>query len=125
MIRSDKKLRIIVADDDPLTLTMIRYRLEADGHEVVSVSNGWELLNKASAEHFDLIISDIFMPQLSGLQVTSLLKQFYSPSSRLILISHMNRGDLAFSGMDAGADAFIPKPIDPDELSRSVRSLAS
>ncbi|HLC83678.1 MAG TPA: response regulator, partial [Bacteroidia bacterium] len=70
-------MKILVVDDDRLMLQAISYKLKDSGYEVVLAEDGYEALNIIDKIKIDLIISDVMMPNISGLGLLSLLKQFY------------------------------------------------
>jgi CheY-like chemotaxis protein len=114
-------MKILLADDDVFTLTILTKYLEDNGYTVVAVSNGWEVLNKLESEpDFDLILSDVFMPGVSGIMMGNLVKQFFFSRIQLILISGTDNKAVRRAVNLAGADGFIPKPISKDTLLRTI-----
>ncbi len=119
-------MKILVVDDDPILLEAINFNLTADGHEVITADDGFKALDIIQRqEHLDLIISDIMMPNMSGLGLLSLLKKFYFDKVPVILVSSLDKGDVVLSAMKLGAHDFIVKPFNIEELSLRVKKLAS
>lgn len=115
--------KVLVADDYEPVLLGLRDLLEAAGHTVRTARNGTEALHMAAAEQPDVVLLDVLMPGLSGTEVCAELKQ--SPATRLtpvVLISGCGDRDGRLAGLKAGADDFLIKPIDPEELAVRVSS---
>ena len=116
--------RILVADDSPLILDMVRQVLEAAGHTVLTAPDGLAAINMVLRERPDLIISDVEMPEMTGLQLCRLLKG----DSRtrgipfLILSAHKEQYE-QFWGRESGADDYLPKPFGPGALLERVQAL--
>ena len=115
------KMKILIVDDDKMMLEAISYSLRADGYEVSVAENGLVALNILESEKIDLIVSDIMMPSMSGLGLLNLLKQFYFNKIPVIVISSLDKADVILCSMGLGAENFISKPIDFDELSLRVK----
>jgi two-component system KDP operon response regulator KdpE len=118
-------MKILVVDDDPLMLHAIAECLKADDLEVVTAMNGFDAISIAQEGSLDLIISDIMMPEMSGLSLLYLLKQFYFNRIPVIIVSSLDKGDVIISSLGLGAEDFISKPIDFTRLSARVRSYIS
>ena len=118
-------MKILVVDDDSILLEAISFNLREDGYDVITANDGFKALDIIQRqEHLDLIISDIMMPNMSGLSLLSLLKKFYFDKVPVILISSLDKGDVVLSAMKLGAHDFIVKPFNIDELSLRVKKLA-
>ena len=114
-------MKILVVDDDKLTRETISHSLITDGYEVVTAENGYEALDMVDKWKFDLIISDIMMPNISGLGLLSLLKQFYFNKIPVIIISSLDKADVILHSIGLGAVDFIKKPINFKELLDRVK----
>lgn len=116
------KKRILIVDDDPDILDVLHLTLPEEEYEVVEAHDGEEALNKAYERPPDLIILDNIMPKLTGTEVCQKLKKD-------ILLRHMpvimltGKGDVKdkVKGLDAGADDYIVKPFEPEELLARIR----
>ena len=116
--------KLLVVDDQEPTLEGLRGLLEAAEHTVWTASNGRDALRIVSSERPDVVLLDVIMPGLSGLDVCTELKR--SATTRLIpvvLISGAQDREKRLAGLEAGADDFLNKPVDPDELRTRIRSL--
>lgn len=116
--------RVLVVDDYEPNLSGLRLLLECVGYEVLTSSNGRDALNVVRQERPDVVLLDVIMPGMSGLDVCAALKQ--SAATRLtpvVLISAAQARDTRLAGLDAGADGFLNKPVDPEELYARIGSL--
>ncbi|MGZ4034905.1 MAG: response regulator [Bacteroidia bacterium] len=109
-------MKILIVDDDKLQLEAISHSLKNDGYETVVAENGYEALDIINKIKIDLIISDVMMPNISGLGLLSLLKQFYFNTIPVIIISSLDKADVILNSIGLGAVDFICKPIDFKEL---------
>ncbi len=117
-------MRVLVADDDPLTLHMVVYRMRQWGHEVVTCGDGdeaWKILQ--SNEMPQIAILDWMMPGLDGLQVCQKLRaQSNNPYVYVILLTGKDETQDLIAGLDAGADDYLCKPFHLGELEARLRS---
>jgi DNA-binding response OmpR family regulator len=117
---------VLVVEDDPVILRLLEVNFELEGFEVVLAHDGAEGIAAARAERPDIIISDIMMPKVSGLELVEALKADEATASIpiILLSAKAQTGDLK-SGMDAGADDYITKPFEPLDLVDRVNALLS
>ncbi|MBC2932572.1 response regulator [Nocardioides sp. zg-1228] len=108
-------LRSLVADDEPDIRDFIGHVLERAGHEVIVVDDGAQVLTRAAAERFDLVVVDHHMPRMTGLAVAAELRRT-SPTTKVLIMS----GDL-----DVGDEHvhFLPKPFNRSEFMSAVDTL--
>lgn len=109
-------MKVLVVDDDKLMLEAISHNLKTNGYEVVKAENGYEALDMIDKMKIDLVISDVMMPNISGLGLLSLLKQFYFNKIPVIIISSLDKADVILHSIGLGAVDFISKPIDFKKL---------
>lgn len=114
---------VLVADDDPDILSLIRLRLELDGYEVVGVSDGEGALAAALEGKPDLALLDVAMPKLDGYEVTERLRA--NEATRvmpvILLTARVQESDVA-RGLEAGADDYVKKPFSPSELRDRIQA---
>ena len=117
-------MRILVAEDELITLETIAFTLTAEGFDVVTASDGKKALDiiQDDKEKIDLVISDIMMPNMSGLGLLTALHQKYGNRLPVIFISALDHGHLITS-LSIGSTEFIGKPLDFDELVNRVKEL--
>ena len=116
--------RILVVDDDPMIVRLCRVNLELEDYEVVEAGDGKEALAVVAAEAPDLMICDVMMPHLNGLEVVERLRR--DPAHRdlpIVLLSAKAQERDIQQGTSAGADKYLTKPFDPDELLKVVEEL--
>ena len=113
--------RILVADDDPLSIKLLNFRLSSVGHEVIFAVNGGEALEIATREKPDLVLLDIMMPVINGFQVLRKLKSQEETKNIpvIMLTSKVQEKDVVF-GLEAGAEDYITKPFSFAELNARV-----
>ena len=114
--------RVLIADDEPYQRILIRETLTEDPEFAFSeAENGAQALEQARSEQPDLIILDIMMPDMDGLQVCRLLKS--DPRLQaipVIMVTALNKEEDRVNALDAGADNFLSKPFEADELQSVV-----
>jgi DNA-binding NtrC family response regulator len=114
--------RILVAEDEEITLSNILETLEDEGYSVTGAKNGSEALSIMEKEYFDVLITDIKMPALSGIDLLDRTKDKY-PSMEVIIITGFGSIGSAVEAMRKGAYDYITKPFDLDELVLRVRKI--
>jgi len=115
--------RLLVVDDVADNLFLIRTILEEEGYEIITSSNGHDALKIIESEPIDLVLLDVMMPVMDGYEVTRRIRAMEDlPFIPILLITAYDRAN-AVKGLDLGADEFIRKPIEADELLARVRSL--
>jgi len=115
--------RLLIVDDVPDNLFLVRTILEEEGYEIITSSNGQDALKIIESEPIDLILLDVMMPKMDGYEVTRRIRAMADlPFIPILLITAYDRAN-AVKGLDLGADEFIRKPIEADELLARVRSL--
>jgi CheY-like chemotaxis protein len=119
-------MKLLVADDEPSIRALVRVTLELDGHTILEASDGIEALASARGEHPRLVLLDIMMPGLDGLQVCRTLKA--DPSTAdivVIMLTAQAQQRDRDRGVAAGADDYVTKPFSPLDLERMVEQLRS
>lgn len=119
-----KGKKILIADDEPDIVEIIRYNLEREGYEVTSAKDGDEALVKAKALKPHLILLDIMMPKKNGVEVCQILRTMPAFKDTLIVfLTAMNDDDLQVKGLEMGADDYVTKPISPKVLMSRLNAL--
>ncbi|PWF99420.1 response regulator transcription factor [Levilactobacillus bambusae] len=115
-------VKVLVVDDEPSIVTLLEYNLRAAGHEVVSASDGETALNLAMTQSFDVILLDLMLPKLDGLEVTKRLRQEKVTTPIIIITAKNNEFDKVF-GLELGADDYITKPFAPREVLARIKAV--
>jgi signal transduction histidine kinase len=120
---SAKVDRILVVDDAPDNVLLVRAILEDEGYEISSADNGFSALAHIEKSPPDVVLLDVMMPEMDGYEVTQRIRQNAKlPFMPILLITAHDQASLV-KGLDMGADDFIRKPFEIDELLARVRSL--
>lgn len=116
--------KILIADDEPDILEIIRYNLEAEGYMIATAKNGNEAIDKAKQFLPDLIILDIMMPGKTGMEVCKILRQQPAFATTLIIfLTALSDETTEVKGLETGADDYLTKPISPKVLVSKVNAL--
>jgi CheY-like chemotaxis protein len=125
--RTGKKLNILIAEDNAIGQLMLARLLEKEGHRVTIVSDGGAVMEALSTSGFELILMDIQMPELDGLQVTRKVRAMEKESGRHVPIvamtAHATEADKQRC-REAGMDDFVSKPIDVRDLLQVVAQVS-
>jgi signal transduction histidine kinase len=122
-IKNNESSYILAVDDIPDNLLLVKYALESDGHEIVMVEDGATALAKIEESAPDLILLDVMMPGMDGYEVTRRIRNHPKLPYIPILLITAHEQSSVVKGLDEGADDFLRKPIQVDELQARVRSL--
>nr|WP_239161601.1 response regulator transcription factor [Acrocarpospora phusangensis] len=114
--------RLLVVDDEPALREALRSSLEFEGYQVVTVPDGQIALGELAREPYDAVLLDVMMPRLDGLTACRRLRSSGNHVPVLMLTARDAVGDRV-SGLDAGADDYLVKPFELDELFARVRAL--
>lgn len=119
-----KDIKILLVDDEPDILEIVNYNLASEGYEVFTAKNGVEAVAKAKKKQPHLIILDVMMPEMDGIEACEIMRS--TPGLENTIISFLTaRGEdySQVAGFDAGADDYITKPIKPKVLVSKVKAL--
>lgn len=118
--------RILIVDDEPATLKLLKMNLELDGHSAFLASDGATALKRIEAESPDLVLLDIMMPVMDGWEVLRRLGEtpLKHPVRVIIMTAKVGERDIA-RGLDLGAHEYVTKPFDLDELMDMIREILS
>ena len=116
-----KKFCILVVDDEKRILNFLRTKLKASGYEVLTAASGMEALEQVQAQEPDLILLDILMPKMDGFETLKNLRSF--SATPVIVLSAKGSDIDKIKGLGLGADDYIPKPFNPDELIARIEAV--
>jgi two-component system alkaline phosphatase synthesis response regulator PhoP len=113
--------KILVVDDDVKTVELVKLYLNRDGYRVITAYDGVEALRLARESHPDLIVLDLMLPGLDGLEVCQTIRN--ESDVPIIMLTAMTTEEDRLTGLDLGADDYVTKPFSPKELAARVRAV--
>jgi two-component system alkaline phosphatase synthesis response regulator PhoP len=120
----DAKAKILLVDDEPDILEIVSYNLKNEGYQVYTAENGEEAIKKAKKKKPDLIILDVMMPVMDGIEACERMRKMSELDGTVITFFTARGEDYSMiAGFDAGADDYITKPVKPRVLVSKVKSL--
>jgi DNA-binding NarL/FixJ family response regulator len=123
---SEKKIRVLIADDQRLMREGLRIILEdeEDIEVIGEAENGLIAIKQSESQHPDVILMDIRMPLLDGIEATERIRQQAAPGPRILLLTTFDTPELVVEGMRAGAAGYLLKDCSAEELCTAVRAVA-
>ncbi|MGS2725419.1 response regulator transcription factor [Psychroserpens sp. BH13MA-6] len=119
-----RDIKILLVDDEPDILEIVGYNLSAQGYQIITAENGIEAVKKAKKEKPQLIILDVMMPEMDGIEACEQIRKLPDLSDTIITFLTARGEDYSqMAGFDAGADDYITKPIKPKVLVSKVKAL--
>jgi len=113
--------RVLVVDDDVKTVELVKLYLNRDGYRVLTAYDGVEALRLARESHPDLIVLDLMLPGIDGLEVCRTLRD--ESDVPIVMLTAMTTDQDKLRGLDLGADDYVTKPFSPKELAARVRAV--
>ncbi|SMH67934.1 two-component response regulator [Latilactobacillus curvatus] len=113
---------ILVVDDEPAILTLLRYNLEQEHFKVMTATDGTQALTMALQQPFDFIILDLMLPKLDGIAVTKKIREAKLKTPIMILTAKDSEID-KIVGLEVGADDYVTKPFSPREIIARIRAI--
>ena len=119
-----KEIKILLVDDEPDILEIVGYNLSSEGYQIITAENGLEAVKKAKKESPQLIILDVMMPEMDGIEACEQIRKIPELNDTIITFLTARGEDYSLmAGFDAGADDYITKPIKPKVLVSKVKAL--
>ncbi len=119
-----RKSKILVVDDDPEILDMLRLTFEIENYEVIDAVNGKEALDKIKYEEPDVIVLDCMMPEMDGYEVAQKVRESrMSRHTPIIMLTAKGSVKDKIKGMELGIDDYVVKPFEPDELVARIKMI--
>ena len=115
--------RVLIADDDAVVRDVVRRYLERDGLEVCIAGDGNEALRVLGTERIDVAVLDVMMPGPNGLSLCRTLRQGRNYTVPVILLTALSEEDDRIAGLEAGADDYLTKPVNPKRLLARIQRL--
>lgn len=124
IVNAMKGKRVLIADDEQDILEIIGYNLSKEGYEIQTANNGKEALEKAASFNPHLVILDIMMPGMNGIEVCRILRtQPQHNDTLIIFLTALSDEPSQIQGLETGADDYINKPISPKVLTSRVNAI--
>ncbi|MBS1575553.1 MAG: response regulator transcription factor [Bacteroidetes bacterium] len=116
--------KVLIADDEPDIVEILKYNLSKEGYEVVTAKDGDEALDKAKLTHPDLVVLDIMMPKKTGVEVCEIMRaQPVFKDTLILFLTALNDESTQIKGLETGADDYISKPVSPKVFLSRVNAL--
>jgi len=117
-------MKVLICDDDTITIRALEFQLKKDGFEVLKANNGKEA-QKVLLENsdIDVLVTDVYMPMMNGLELITYVRQTLKSNIPIIVVSMVNLEDNILQVLELGADRYLSKPFELEELSNSVKFL--
>jgi len=116
-----KQFRVLIVDDEPRIIKFLNLKLKASGYEVLTASSGAQAIAQVRAEEPDLLVLDVVMPGLDGFETLKQIRQFSAVP--VIILSARETNVDKIKGLDMGADDYLAKPFNPDELVARIEAV--
>jgi len=116
-------MKILICEDEEIMLTALEFRLRKHGFEVIVAENGKEALEKIQEFTPDIIVADIMMPFVTGLELVHFVRQDMKSSLPIIVISSLENDEIVLEAFRLGASDFITKPFKPNELILRIKKI--
>jgi DNA-binding response OmpR family regulator len=116
-------MKILIAEDEEMMLKTMEFKLKKEGFQVITCSNGEEAMEKILSENPDIIVTDIMMPFITGIDIVKKVKVELKLNIPIIVLSAVGLEKTVLEAFDLGADDFITKPFSPSELIVRVKRL--
>ncbi len=113
--------RVLVVDDDAKTVELVKLYLNRDGYRVLTAGDGVEALHLAREGHPDLIVLDLMLPGMDGLEVCRIIRE--ESDVPIIMLTALTTDQDRLAGLELGADDYVTKPFSPRELAARVRAV--
>lgn len=114
------KKRILVIEDNPMIVKSLEFKLTKDGYDITVALDGRAALEIINNNDFDLVITDLMLPFITGTQLIEHIKKI-KPSLAIIVLSTATQEDIIMDAFNMGVDDFVTKPFSPNELSLRVK----
>jgi len=111
---------IIIAEDDPVSQKITQLMLRKLGIYAEATDNGKEVLRALERQHYDIVLMDIQMPELDGIEATRIIRKRWPSGPKIIVITDCNSETYRKPCLDAGADEFLTKPVMVKELTEAI-----
>ena len=117
------KKKIVLAEDNSVLSLLLKLKLEKDGYELLMAENGKQAIEFIENENPDLVLTDIMMDYVSGLEVISHVRNKLKSNVPILVFSSSGQEEMVLNAFNLGANDFMSKPLSPNELSIRVKRM--
>jgi DNA-binding response OmpR family regulator len=114
-------MKVLIVEDDNMTRKALEHRMHIDGYDVYTANDGQEAVNILKSGNFDLLLTDLHMPNFSGLDLIRFVRNDLKSSMPIIMVTRVGLEETVLAAFELGADDYITKPFSPEELSLRVK----
>ena len=116
-------MKILICEDEEIMLTALEFRLRKQGFEVVLAKDGRQAIQKVQDELPDVLVADIMMPYVTGLELITFIREEMKSDLPIIIISALENDEVVLNAFRLGATDFITKPFKPNELILRIKKI--
>lgn len=116
-------MKVLICEDEEIMLTALEFRLRRQGLEVVKAEDGKQAIAKIQSEKPTLVIADVMMPYVTGLELIQHIRQDLKSNMPIIIISALEQDEIVLEAFKLGATDFITKPFRPNELILRIKRI--
>ncbi|MHA7944518.1 response regulator [Formosa sp. 3Alg 14/1] len=114
-------MKILVIDDSDVIRKLIKHSLKDSSYTITVATDGSDAIEKIKNETPNLVITDLMMPHVSGLELVTWIKENYDDQIKIIVLTALGEEDVVLEAFSLGIDDFITKPFDPKDLSLRIK----
>lgn len=114
--------KVLVVDDEPAIVTLLEYNLKQASFDVQSATNGADALSMIENNHYDIVLLDLMLPEMSGEEVLKRIRMDRNDTPVIVLTAKDTEFDKVF-GLEMGADDYVPKPFSPREVIARINAV--
>lgn len=116
-------MKILICEDDLMTSKAVEHHLKRNGFDTITALNGREAIDKLVIDNFDILLVDIHMPYMNGLELISYIRNELKSHMPIVVLTRVGLEETAEEAFSLGADDYITKPFNPDELTVRLKRL--
>lgn len=117
-------MKVLVCDNDSITIRALEFQFKKNGFEVVKASNGREAQKiLTDSSDIDLLITDIYMPYITGLELITYVRKTLQRDIPIVVISRVNLEEIILQALELGANSYLTKPFDSENIVNKVKYL--
>jgi len=114
-------IKVLICEDDNLTLQALEHSIRIEGYETITAKDGLEAKEILGKHHVDLMVTDLHMPNIDGLELIQHIRNDLKRTFPIIMLTRVGSDDTVLSAFELGADDYITKPFSPKELSIRIK----